>query len=80
MRIGVHFVRLLAVLSSPIIPFSAAEVLGAFGERLDDARWPTDVNAEMRALSAGAPLARPNVLFRKIEPEDIEAWKDRFGS
>jgi methionyl-tRNA synthetase len=80
MRTGVHYVRLLAVLSSPIIPFTGAEVLDAFGERLDDARWPTDVPAEMHALSAGAPLVRPKVLFEKIEPEDIEAWKARFGS
>ena len=79
MRTAVHFVRLLAVLSSPIIPFTAATILERFGDTLDAVQWPADIGREMTRLEAGTALEPPPVLFRKLEDTDLDAWRARFG-
>ncbi|HET9729607.1 MAG TPA: methionine--tRNA ligase [Acidimicrobiia bacterium] len=80
MRTVVHYVRLLAILSSPIIPFSSETVLAQYGETVAGSHWPVDIRTELTRIAAGAPIAPPGVLFRKLEDTEIEAWKERFGA
>ncbi len=64
-------VRTLAVVQSPILPFSAARVwrmLGLSG-RVEEQRWD---EAGVARLPAGHRLSAPEILFRKIEWEEIE--------
>ncbi|MDZ7385554.1 MAG: methionine--tRNA ligase [candidate division KSB1 bacterium] len=64
-------VRTLAVLQSPILPFSAArmwKMLGLPG-RVEEEQW--DQAGTIR-LPAGHTLSKPEILFRKIEQEEIE--------
>jgi hypothetical protein len=42
-------------------------------------RWPDDVDAELQALAPGSHFTVPEVLFRKLTDDDIEAWTERFG-
>ncbi|MCR4440207.1 MAG: methionine--tRNA ligase [bacterium] len=63
--------RALAVVQSPILPFSAArlwQMLGLPG-RVEDQEWD---RAGTDRLPAGHRLSTPEILFRKIEPEEIE--------
>jgi methionyl-tRNA synthetase len=42
--------------------------------------WPgEDVGAELAKLAPGTPVSAPEVLFRKIEDEQVAEWRVRFG-
>jgi methionyl-tRNA synthetase len=42
--------------------------------------WPsTDARLELDRLPAGRPVAAPEVLFRKIEDDQIADWAQRYG-
>ncbi|HEU5150326.1 MAG TPA: methionine--tRNA ligase [Iamia sp.] len=76
---ALHHLRLLAVLGAPVLPDTSAALLRAFGI-VELPAWPTDVAAEMAALTPGSPIEVPPVLFAKIEDEQVAAWSARFGS
>ncbi|MDZ7378123.1 MAG: methionine--tRNA ligase subunit beta, partial [candidate division KSB1 bacterium] len=70
-NVWVERVGTLAVLQSPILPFSAArmwKMLGLPGG-VEEEQW--DQAGTIR-LPAGHTLAKPEILFRKIEQEEIE--------
>ncbi len=76
---ALHHLRLLAVLGAPVLPDTSAALLRAFGI-VELPAWPTDVAAEMAALTPGAAVEVPPVLFAKIEDDQLTAWAQRFGS
>ncbi|MEI7932549.1 MAG: methionine--tRNA ligase, partial [Alphaproteobacteria bacterium] len=60
------------------IPEAAAKIAGAVGETAT--AWPTaDASAELSRLDPGRALTTPDVLFRKIEDDQIAEWTERFG-
>ncbi len=78
-RTALNLVALYARVSAPIIPFAAETIAGAVGEAWPQA-WPsTDTAAELSRLEPGRPVRAPDVLFRKIDDEQIAAWTARFG-
>ena len=83
-RTGLNLIRLFAVLSAPVIPFTAEKMLASLG--LDPARpenlaWPAaPAAAELARLAPGRGFTPPEVLFRKIEDEQIAEWGRRFGA
>jgi methionyl-tRNA synthetase len=79
-RTGLNLVGLYARISAPIIPFAAEAMAAAVGEAWPPT-WPTpDAAAELSRLPTGRAVAAPPVLFRKIEPADVDAWSARFGA
>jgi methionyl-tRNA synthetase len=76
---ALHHLRLLAILGAPVLPDTSAALLRAFGI-VELPAWPTDVTAEMAALTPGSPIEVPPVLFAKIEDDQLAEWKARFGS
>lgn len=79
-RVGVNLIRLFAIVAQPIIPFSSASILKALG--LDDEahHWPTGSGEEILSiLQPGHGFTPPDVLFKKIEDEEVAAWSERFG-
>ena len=77
-RTALNLVALYGRLAAPFIPEAAATIRAAVGEA--SAGWPTaDASAELSRLTPGAPLTTPDVLFRKIEDEQVAEWTDRFG-
>ncbi|HEV7723329.1 MAG TPA: methionine--tRNA ligase [Iamia sp.] len=76
---ALHHLRLLAVISAPILPDTSAALLRAFGIA-DLPAWPTDVVAELAALTPGSPIEVPPVLFAKIDDDEIVEWTTRFGA
>jgi methionyl-tRNA synthetase len=78
-RTALNLVALYARLSAPFIPFAAEKIVTAFGleEPLD---WPREGAAEaLASLAAGRTIAAPDVLFRKIEDDQLAAWAEQFG-
>ena len=76
-RMGLNLVALFARVSRPFIPFTCEVVAIAVGEG-PEASWP-DPAAALDLLPPGREVKAPEVLFRKIEAEQVEAWRARFG-
>jgi methionyl-tRNA synthetase len=78
-RTALNLAALMARLSAPFIPASAAVIAGALGQPAPT-EWPTgDLDAELSRLHPGAPVTAPEVLFRKIDEAQIAEWAGRFG-
>jgi methionyl-tRNA synthetase len=78
-RTALNLTALYARISAPFIPFAAEKIGDAFGLAFP-AAWPSnDAKAELGALKVGAPVTVPEVLFKKIEDEQIAEWTSRFG-
>ena len=71
---------LFAQIAAPFMPETAATIFKAFDLAVADLVWPNRPARELLStLSHGAQVTPPDVLFRKIEDEDVAAWKLRFG-
>lgn len=78
-RTALNLAALYAKISAPFIPF-AAEKIGAAFDLPFPAEWPSnDARVELDRLLVGAPVTVPEVLFKKIEDEQIAEWTARFG-
>ncbi len=78
-RTALNLAALYAKISAPFIPF-AAEKIGAAFDLPFPAEWPSnDAHVELNRLLVGAPVTVPEVLFKKIEDEQIAEWTARFG-
>ena len=78
-RTGINLVGLFARISAPFVPFAAEKIAEAIGEPYPPA-WPTaDAAAELGRIEAGRAVRAPEVLFRKLEDAQIEAWAAEFA-
>ncbi|MEM9964983.1 MAG: methionine--tRNA ligase [Asticcacaulis sp.] len=78
-RHGLNLVRLYAVLSQPLIPFAAQTIADSVGLDLPQ-DWPTsDARSELSKLAAGTTVKSGEVLFKKIEDDQLTTWAERFG-
>ena len=78
-RLSLNMARVVAMLSGPIIPDSAAAIIAALNIPALDT-WPTtDIGAELEILKPGHSFSVPPVLFSKIDDKQIEEWISRFG-
>ena len=78
-RTGLNLVALFAKVSEPFIPFAAEKIAGGVGEAFPGV-WPTGEGAALLdILPAGRKVAAPEVLFKKIENDQVAAWLERFG-
>jgi methionyl-tRNA synthetase len=79
-RTGLNLCAAFALIAAPFMPTTAATILDALGVPDTNRRWPEGPAAKLLdALPRGLPITPPDVLFRKIEDEDVAAWKARFG-
>ncbi len=76
-RFSLNLIRLYAVLSRPFLPDASAAMLAAL--ELEDADWPSDVEAALEALPTGHGFSVPAVLFAKIDDAQREALEARFA-
>ena len=78
-RTALNLAGLYARVSAPFIPFAAEKITEALGEPWPPT-WPTtDVAAELSRIEAGRAVRAPEVLFRKVEDDQIAEWTQRFG-
>ncbi len=79
-RMGLNLVHVFGHLAWPIIPASAKRIHQAIQEAPDIIPWPDMPMAqELDELTAGQPIAPPEVLFAKITDEQVAEWTLRFS-
>ncbi|MBI1366787.1 MAG: methionine--tRNA ligase [Alphaproteobacteria bacterium] len=80
-RAGLNLIVLFAALSAPVIPFTAEKMFRVFGlDPKEAGRWPTSARPALEFLNPGHAFTPPDVLFKKIEDEQVEEWRERFGA
>ena len=78
-RAGLNLVGLFARISAPFIPFAAEKIAEGVGEAYPPA-WPSaDAAVELARIPAGRRVHAPEVLFKKLEDAQIEAWTQEFA-
>ncbi len=80
-RCGLNLILLFATLSRPVIPFTSDKMFAVFGvDPEEGASWPQSAGVALRTLKGGEAFTTPEVLFAKIEDEQVEAWREQFGA
>jgi methionyl-tRNA synthetase len=78
-RTALNLVGLFARVSAPVIPFAAEKIAEAVGEPYPPT-WPgLDATAELLRLEPGRAIRTPEVLFAKIDDEQIAEWTEKFA-
>ena len=81
-RVGLNLVSLFGILAQPIIPDAASKILDAMNIPENNRSWnfaSTETITELiDALPFGHAISSPDVLFTKIEDNDIEIWAEKF--
>lgn len=74
---GLNLIHLFGILSAPIMPTKAGEMLALFGKT--NFSWPTE-KAEnlLKTLKEGDSFTAPEPLFQKITPERKEELKIKY--
>jgi methionyl-tRNA synthetase len=75
-RYALNLAMVFAALAQPFIPDASAKIRKAFAAGEGSLEWPAKV---ADALTPGAPIAVPDVLFAKIEDDQLATWIERFG-
>ncbi|MCG8442648.1 MAG: methionine--tRNA ligase [Caulobacterales bacterium] len=81
-RVGLNLAALFAVTAQPFIPNAAATILDALRAPEENRSWRFEdgpVAGLIDALPRGHAFTPPDVLFQKIEDEQVAAWTDQFG-
>ena len=76
-RMGLNLAALFGIIAQPVIPRAAANILDALGIPDDHRSW--DFDGWENGLPVGLPIRAPEVLFAKIEADDIAEWTQKFG-
>lgn len=80
-RCALNLIALFAALSRPVIPFTAEKLFAIFGLDPDEASaWPASAAEALGRFKGGEKFTPPEVLFAKIEDDQIAAWRERFGA
>ena len=74
---GLNLIRLFGVLSAPVMPTKAKEMLAIFGK--EDFAWPKEkAESLLQTLKEGDSFVAPELLFQKITPERKEELKLKY--
>ena len=81
LRVCMNLIRLFAILSAPVMPHTAEEMLKKFGLGTETLNLSDlDVKKELNALAPGTPFEIGDPLFERITPERVEEMKQKYGS
>ena len=79
-RAAINLIPVFAALSAPVIPAAAETLFGVLGTPEDQRGWPAASAKELlTAHPAGHNFTAPDVLFKKIEEDQVGEWTARFG-
>ncbi len=79
-RTGINLAVLSAIAAQPVIPETAGRILDAVGVPEANRTWPADAGSVLLdALPRGLAFEVPDVLFKKIEDDQVAEWTARFG-
>jgi methionyl-tRNA synthetase len=81
-RVGLNLVSLFGILAQPIIPDAASKILDAMNIPKNNRSWnfgsSETITNLIDALPLGHEINSPDVLFAKIEDNDVEIWAEKF--
>jgi methionyl-tRNA synthetase len=78
-RTGLNLAALFGILCLPIIPETGAKILDALSVPDDKRTFRfDDIAALLDALPHGHAITPPDVLFQKIEDEQVATWTEQF--
>ena len=77
-KYAIDLIKIFASLSAPYIPNAAKDMLTLIGED-QKFEWPASIKEALGQTKKGGDIQIPDVLFRKIEDEQIEEWIAKFG-
>jgi len=77
-RMGLNLAALFGIIAQPIIPNAAASILDAMGVPDQHRSWKR-FDCWDNGLPMGLDVKAPDVLFSKIEDDDVAAWTAQFG-
>ncbi len=79
-RTGINLAVLSAIIAQPVIPAASAKILDAVGVPADKRAWPSGPCAALLdRLPRGQAFAVPELLFAKIEDDQVAEWTERFS-
>jgi methionyl-tRNA synthetase len=78
-RTCINLVRIYALVSAPIIPFTSAKLFEALHLVDADRKTKISESVNLDALAPGHPISAISPLFRKLEKEEIQELSVRFG-
>jgi methionyl-tRNA synthetase len=82
LKVCLNLIRIMAILSAPIMPDTAEKMLAKFSLSASD--MPTlkdfDIKKEITALEAGKEFEVGDALFERITPEKIDELKQKYGA
>jgi methionyl-tRNA synthetase len=79
LRVCANLIRIFALLSAPVMPTVAQNILDKFGLSMTGIK-NFDVKAEMKYFKGGEKFEVGDMLFERIAPEKIEELKAKYGS
>jgi methionyl-tRNA synthetase len=80
-RAALNLIPLFAALSQPVIPFTAEKMFAVFSLDPEAAgRWPSSAKQALEVLRPGHKFTPLDVLFKKIEDEQVTEWREKFGA
>lgn len=79
-RTGLNLVALFGIIAQPIIPDTAEKILEAVAIPKDRRSWNFgNISDLLNALPIEHEVKAPELLFTKIEDEDVAKWTEQFG-
>lgn len=80
-RAAMNLIWLFARLSNPVIPATAQRMANIFRKSaVQLLQWPNSAVGELDAIQAGTEIQLPEVLFQKIDDDDLAVWRRQFGA
>lgn len=81
LRLCLNLVRIYAILSAPLMPHTAEEMLAKFGLKSEDMPCLQNFNVEeqMKVLQPGACFEVGEPLFNRITPEKVAELQQKYG-
>lgn len=77
-RMGLNLVALFGIIAQPVIPNAASSILDAMGIPDKNRGWEGFADWDS-GLPIGLTITSPDVLFAKIEDDQVAAWAEAFG-
>ncbi len=77
-KYAIDLIKIFASLSSPFIPNASKTMLELLGEK-PEFTWPETFKDALGQTKAGEKITTPDILFKKIEDEQVEEWITQFG-
>ncbi|MGB4459290.1 MAG: methionine--tRNA ligase [Bacillota bacterium] len=79
LRTCINLIRTYAIASSPFIPFTSETLFDALGMTEEERKAGLDDALNLRALEAGRAFKVPPILFRRLDQDEIETYRQRFA-